>query len=91
MRTIHGGEPEAFEHVMSAIQTARESEKWMVCVYCVSDGVLKMDRTTQQFPKNDLNTAVELLKKDVFQEQQQLILPDTPLPRAIVNPPLKQE
>ena len=90
MRTIHGGEPEAFEHVMNGLKIARQSEKWMVCIYHINNGLVVMDRTSQQFPKDDLCVAVDLLKKDISEEQKQLILPDVPLPRAIVNPPLKQ-
>ena len=56
-------EPQA--NLQSQLDRATESSRYMVAVWRVEDGQLKMYRVTENFPKADFDIAVEMLHRDL--------------------------
>lgn len=81
----HENQESAMEYVQEAFKKAQESGKWMVAVWSVEDGKLKMHtRTTWQFPSGDGPIAVRHLQESIRAEQSLPV--DEPLPQAELPP-----
>jgi len=69
---------EAIRDIEDAIVKVVGSEKFMVAIWSVDDGILSLENhITWQFPTGDFKAAIKLLEKKCMTQ-----LPDDPLPRA---------
>lgn len=75
---------EAKKAAKEAFHLVESTGKWMTVCFGVVDGVLKMSRTTFEFPRDDLQNAVNILNEDIQRELTNK-LPDDPLPRASLD------
>jgi hypothetical protein len=57
--------PDLPDDLQRAMQQAVASGRWLIAVYRVEDGQVKLHRTARDFPPFDLDTAVRLLQENV--------------------------
>lgn len=87
--TLHQKGAEAEEFASAALKEAASTSHWMMAVWCVEEGELRMvRRTTFQFPIRDFAVALAQLNQSCYEEALRghvgrVELPD-PLPP--VNP-----
>jgi len=54
--------------LIRSLVTAQATNAYMVAVFRVQDGQIKLDRTTQNFPTGDFQNCVTLLRQDLDRE-----------------------
>lgn len=79
-KQLSGDQMECMESALKSLDFAMQGGvPWMNVTFCIVNGRIRMDRTTCNFPYCDFEKALELLAKDLKQENG---LDTTPLPVA---------
>ena len=76
-------------NVMDSVSKAFRSGKMLIAVYCVTDGMIRLERHTHGFIPEDFQTSIDLLRKDLLGESTPQLM--RPLPRATVKRPETME
>ena len=75
--------------LIRALVRAQSTNAYMVAVYRVEDGQIKLDRTTHNFPTGDFVNCVTLLRQDLDREtgppQQSIPLQAAVNPNPVIN------
>lgn len=56
---------ENYRELIEQLKLARENGAYMMCVFRIENGRLKLYRQTQNFPMGDIKTAIKMLTEDL--------------------------
>lgn len=74
--------------IIHALVQAQKTNAYMVVIYRVEDGLVKLSRTTQNFPTGDFDNSVKALKQDLDKEMgvpAEMPMREAPKPTPMVN------